>query len=395
LGIIIHEDGICSGCKVHEEKYKFDWKYRLEKLKKIVNKYKSKRNNYDCIVPITGAGDSYFIIHIVKNILKLNPLLVHYNNYYNTQLGIKNLANLRIKFNCDILIKNINPEIVKKITRYTLRKLHSDYWQSLAGHTVFPVQTAEKFKVPLIIWGAHQGTEQVGMFSHMQEVEMTRRFRKDHDLMGYEAEDLIKPENDITYEDIYQYIYPTDVSIKNIGIRGIYLSNYIPWDPKSQHEEMIKKYGYKTCNFNRTFEKYDHTNCYNYMDIHDQIKLFKVGYSKVTDHAVREIRHKRLDRNTGISLIKKYERKKILFDNLFFKWIGIKDQKNSLIFDVMKNNKYWLRKDVKKYKFNGLSKYLKYEKSKNKKTKKIYFINNSNINLNEIPNYITFGKGIK
>ena len=131
------------------------------------------------------------------------------------------------------------------------------------------------------------------------------------------------------------------------------------------------------------------------MDIHDQIKLFKVGYSKVTDHAVREIRHKRLDRNTGISLIKKYERKKILFDNLFFKWIGMKDQKNSLIFDVMKNNKYWLRKDVKKYKFNGLSKYLKYEKSKNKKTKKIYFINNSNINLNEIPNYITFGKGIK
>ena len=88
-------------------------------------------------------------------------------------------------------------------------------------------------------------------------------------------------------------------------------------------------------------------------------------------------------------------KKKILFDNLFFKWIGIKDQKNSLIFDVMKNNKYWLRKDVKKYKFNGLSKYLKYEKSKNKKTKKIYFINNSNINLNEIPNYITFGKGIK
>ena len=41
------------------------------------------------------------------------------------------------------------------------------------------------------IWGAHQGLEQVGMFSHLNKVEMTRRYRKEHDLMGYEAEDLI------------------------------------------------------------------------------------------------------------------------------------------------------------------------------------------------------------
>ena len=32
--------------------------------------------------------------------------------------------------------------------------------------------------------------EQVDMF-HLHEVEMTRRYRKDHDLMGYEADDLL------------------------------------------------------------------------------------------------------------------------------------------------------------------------------------------------------------
>ena len=30
----------------------------------------------------------------------------------------------------------------------------------------------------------------MGMFSHLNEVEMTRKYRKEHDLMGYEAEDL-------------------------------------------------------------------------------------------------------------------------------------------------------------------------------------------------------------
>ena len=52
------------------------------------------------------------------------------------------------------------------------------YWHSLAGSTVFPVQISVKYKIPLIIWGAHQGLEQVGMFSHYDDVEMTRGIEK-------------------------------------------------------------------------------------------------------------------------------------------------------------------------------------------------------------------------
>ena len=104
FGITFDERGICSGCKIHEEKDNLDWKYRLQKILKIIDPYRSKtRKNYDCIVPVTGANDSYYIVHLVKNILKLNPLLVSYNKYFNTPLGIKNLANLRIKFDSDII----------------------------------------------------------------------------------------------------------------------------------------------------------------------------------------------------------------------------------------------------------------------------------------------------
>ena len=79
LGITFDENGICSGCKIHEEKNKLDWTFRWEKLQKLIKPYKSKKQSYDCIVPITGGQDSYFIIHIVKNKLGLNPLLVNYN----------------------------------------------------------------------------------------------------------------------------------------------------------------------------------------------------------------------------------------------------------------------------------------------------------------------------
>ncbi|MEI2676960.1 MAG: hypothetical protein V9G29_03365 [Burkholderiaceae bacterium] len=67
---------------------------------------------------------------------------------------------------------------MKKITRATLRDFGSDYWHCLAGQTVFPVQTAVRYRIPLILWGAHQGLEQVGMYSHEDEVEMTRRHRQ-------------------------------------------------------------------------------------------------------------------------------------------------------------------------------------------------------------------------
>ena len=94
LGLTIDEDGICSGCRIHEEKDTLDWKHRFGLLENIVSEYRSDTGeNYDCIVPVTGANDSHYILDIVKNKLGLNPLLVTYNHYFNTPLGIRNLAN--------------------------------------------------------------------------------------------------------------------------------------------------------------------------------------------------------------------------------------------------------------------------------------------------------------
>ena len=94
LGLTINENGICSGCEIHDEKNKLDWNFRWDKLKKLVKPYISKSGkNYDCVVPVSGGQDSYYILHLVKKI-GLKPLLVSYNKYFNTRLGIENLSNL-------------------------------------------------------------------------------------------------------------------------------------------------------------------------------------------------------------------------------------------------------------------------------------------------------------
>ena len=344
LYITFDNEGVCSGCRVHEEKDTLDWKLREEKLKLILNTYKNRSgNNYDCIIPVSGARDSYFIVHMIKNVYGMNPLLVTYNKQYNTDLGIRNLANLRIKFDCDIMTMTVNPEKVKKITRATIRRLGSIYWHCLAGQTVYPVQVAAKFKIPLIIWGAHQGIDQVGMFSHLDEVEMTRKYRKEHDLMGIEAEDLINNFDEITEDDIFEYKYPHDKEIEQVGIRGIYLNNYMRWDSKAQHEKMIKEFGYESAPQTRTFDTYNDVDCFNYSDVHDYIKYCKHGYGKVTDHASREIRLRRMTREQGLDLIKQYSLNKPINLNLFLDWIGISESGFNFLIDQHRNHKVWNR----------------------------------------------------
>ncbi|MBU0467665.1 MAG: N-acetyl sugar amidotransferase [Candidatus Omnitrophica bacterium] len=348
LNLTFDADGVCSGCRVHEEKDQLDWDNSAKKLEKIFDGYRhSFARNYDCVVPVSGARDSYFIIHIVKNVYKMNPLIVSYNKQYNTRLGIRNLAYLRTVFGCDFMNFTVAPQAVKRLTRSTIKKFGSIYWHCLAGQTVFPVQVAVRFKIPLIVWGVHQGCDQVGMFSHLDEVEMTRKYRKEHDLMGYEAEDLIDHNEGIGEKEVLPYIYPHDKELEKVGVRGIYLSNYIRWDSKAQHEKMIDLYGYESMEQARTFDTYNDVDCFHYSDIHDYVKYAKWGYGKVTDHACREIRLKRLSREEGIGLVEKYQNKEFSSENLlqFLEWIGMKEDVFLEAINAQRDSRIWKKED--------------------------------------------------
>ena len=41
LGLTIDDDGICSGCRIHEEKDRLDWRTRWQRLEELVQPYRS------------------------------------------------------------------------------------------------------------------------------------------------------------------------------------------------------------------------------------------------------------------------------------------------------------------------------------------------------------------
>jgi len=233
------------------------------------------------------------------------------------------------------------------------------------------------------------------MFSHENEVEMTRCYRKDHDLMGYEADDLLSVFDTLKEEDIWQYRYPDDSDLNVMGVRGIYLGNYVRWDPKAQHEQMISQYGYRTSRFLRTFDCYDYVDCFNYINIHDQLKLYKHGFSKVTDHACREIRHGRLTRKLGFALIRQYEQSPAEYVQLFESWLGVTSRSMNFLMDQHRNQDFWNQREFGEWEFNGLSQrqdphYMELYESK---TVSETFEVNEKLECNRDAKYITIGKG--
>ncbi len=397
LNLIFNNDNVCSGCIIHKEKYQINWKKKLDQLKKLVSPYRNKKY-YDCVVPISGARDSYFTLYVVRKILRLNPILVNYNTHYNTEIGFRNMNYLKTLHGCSHLNLTIDPKIIKKITKYTLEKFGNIYWHCIAGQTVFPVQVAVKMRIPLIFWGAHQGIDQVGMFSHLDEVEMSRRYRKDHDVFNYEAEKLLE-KTKLKKEELHNFFYPNDEELKRIGIKGIYLNNYFKWDSKTQNEQMINKYNYETDKQSRTFDYYQNIDCLMYSNIHDYFKLRKFGYSLVSDHCSREIRLGRLKRKESLYLIDHYRFRKPKHENFFINWLGINKKKLDYFYDKFTNTNVWNYSKKKLVLKNDLvTEEIKNDKNKKKKIdeilKRLNFVEskrNNKIKANYIPSLYSKG----
>jgi len=161
--------------------------------------------------------------------------------------------------------------------------------------------------------------------------------------MGLESEDLLAQASDLSEADLELFRYPHDKELEAVGVRGIYLNNYLRWDTKAQHEDMIDTYGYEPFPQLRTFDSYNDMDSFHYSGLHDYIKLLKWGYGKVSDHVSREIRLRRLTREDGIEMVSRYERIPPADLPLFLEWLGMNEEEFWPLFDAHRDPQVWGR----------------------------------------------------
>lgn len=326
FGLQFNSEGLCTGCITHREKFELDWDARFLEFQRLVQRTKRKNRNrhYDCVVPIRGTPEYFYVMDVVKNRLGMNPLAVSYNSQFNSEVGIQNLDRIRDTFDVDVLIYSSNAAIYKKLIRESLVRFSNMRWPYLAGESVFPVQVAVEQDIPLVVWPYHQATEQVGMHSYWEAPEMSRRNRAQFDLLGIEPGELTSSETLVGKSDVWDLEYPSDQALVKTGLRGIYLSNYLPWDSRRYSEAMINGYGALGAKNPRTFDTYDRIDDMTYMSIHDVLKFYLHGYSRVTDNLCREIRFGRITREEALAVEKFYQAEYPEEEiQVFLNWLGM------------------------------------------------------------------------
>ena len=168
-----------------------------------------------------------------------------FNHIYNTQAGVRNLENLVEKSGFDLVRFTAGPESVHKVSGYMLEKVGDLTWHYHAGIRTAPFRVAVEKNIPLIVWGEHGFAELTGVVSLEDFVEFTKWTRREHDMRGFEPEDVVKASGGrVQITDLYPYIYPTDEQIEKTGVRGIYMSNFFYWNAKEHAELMMHEWDF-------------------------------------------------------------------------------------------------------------------------------------------------------
>ena len=302
----LDEQGVCNACRSYEKRTEVDWDARHTELLQLLEKYRRREGgNWDCIVPVSGGKDStYQVVRMLQ--LGLNPLCITSTTCDLSNIGRKNIENLK-HLGVDYVEISPNPLIRAKLNRIGLKQVGDISWPEHVGIFTIPVRAAVQFNVPLLVWGENSQNEYGGPAAAAGNNTLNRRWLEEFGgMLGMRITDLIGMEG-IEAKDLISYTYPSDEDLVRVGVTGLFLGHYIPWDGLSN--ALIAQ-----ANGFHAYDKVVEGSMVNYENldnhqtgIHDYFKFLKFGFGRATDLACMHIRRGRLTRQDGLEAVKKMD----------------------------------------------------------------------------------------
>jgi len=153
--------GICRYCRIHdklEKRYPISHKHLLKLSEKV--KKSGKRRKYDCLIGISGGCDSSWLLHIVVKFLKLRPLVIHFDNRWNTKQAESNMRKMVDALNVDFVRYQLNKKMYDKLNRAFFEASVSDVDipNDMAMLAIFKI-VAKQYKIKYIFNGHSFRTE--------------------------------------------------------------------------------------------------------------------------------------------------------------------------------------------------------------------------------------------
>ncbi len=309
-GSIFTQEGLCPACYYNNSLKEVDWEYRKSEIEEIVSFGKSNNTSgYDCIIGVSGGKDSTRQALFVKEHLKMNPLLVCLAPppIQITKRGVDNLSNL-INLGFDCISINPSPVTWKELMKLSFYKYVNPFKSTeLALFSSVP-RLAIAYQIPLIWWGENSAL-QLGEVSIMGKTGSDgNNLRKMNTLGGGDISWIL--ENNFKKNQILQYCYPSEEEIEKAGLRITFLGYF--WKDWSLIDNAnfsalrgleIRK--------NHPLEIGEHVGVTaldeDWTPMNQMLKYLKYGFGRTTDYINEDIRLKRISREEGIDIVKKYD----------------------------------------------------------------------------------------
>lgn len=303
--LLLDEAGVCNACRSYERRHQVDWAQRHQQLLRILDRYRGDGSNWDCIVPVSGGKDStYQVIRMLQ--LGLNPLCVTATTCDLSEIGRRNIENLK-RLGVDHVAMSPNPMVRAKLNRIGLTQVGDISWPEHCGIFTIPVRAAVQFNIPLIVWGENSQNEYGGPAAAADNHVLNRRWLEEFGgLLGLRVSDLIGMDG-IEARHLIPYTYPSDADLARVGVTGLFLGHYLPWDGLS-NALIAQASGFSTYHHAVEGSMVSYENLDNHQTgIHDYFKFLKFGFGRATDLACLHVRRDRLTRRDALNIVRRLD----------------------------------------------------------------------------------------
>ena len=301
-GITFDEKGVCAACQSYERRKNIDWDARWKEFEAICNKYRGMNGDgYDCAIAVSGGKDSHYQVHLMKNVMHMNPILFSVeDNFPMTEAGKHNLRNISEEFGCNIISLKPNRQAQKKLMRYMFEKYGKPTWFLDRLIYTYPLLMATKFNTPLLVYGENVSYEYGG--SDYKETYSAKEQLHNGVATGIDEEELIQNAG-VKVEDLVMTRAPKQEDLDKLD--PIYISYFVKWNSFYNYE-LAKKHGFH--DLSHEWDRMHHVENFDQIDsraylVHSWMKYPKFGHASATDYAARMVRYGLIDRDTAVDLV--------------------------------------------------------------------------------------------
>ncbi len=234
--ISFDETGICNyfyDYQRQERAYVFKGEEGMRKLDGLVKKIKEsgKDKKYDCITGVSGGVDSTYLALQAKK-LGLRPLIVHFDNGWNSELAVKNIENIITRLGFDLYTLVVDWEEFKDIQLSYLKASVVDI-EAITDHAIIGTlyKLAADNGIKYILSGSNIVTEATLPLHWIWNKTDHVNIKDIHQLFGK------VPLKTFPFFSTRQKQYYVKVK----GIETVCPLNYMPYDKKNVKDTIIEE----------------------------------------------------------------------------------------------------------------------------------------------------------